>query len=89
VYRLVTNTFIEEEIFNRASFKMGLDKLIIEAGLFNQKSTEQDRNEHLADLIRNKNTNEELNRDVSNNEQLNAILARNTDELHFYKELDK
>lgn len=29
VYRLVTNTIIEEEIFNRAAFKMGLDKLII------------------------------------------------------------
>ena len=29
MYRLVTNTVIEEEIFNKAAYKMGLDKLVI------------------------------------------------------------
>lgn len=35
VLRLVTNTWIEEEIMNKANYKMGLDEIIIQAGLFN------------------------------------------------------
>ncbi len=64
VYRLVTNTVIEEEIFNKAAYKMGLDKLIIQAGLFNQRSTDHERKERLEDLLKNKSYQEELEGEI-------------------------
>ena len=84
MYRLVTNTFIEEEIFNRASFKMGLDKLIIQAGLFNQKSTEQDRTDHLANIIKNNKSQSDLYTDITSPEKLNEYLARSKEELKLF-----
>lgn len=52
VYRLVTATVIEEAILNKAEYKMGLDSMIIQAGLFNQKSTDSERRERLKDFFK-------------------------------------
>lgn len=54
---MVTNTWIEEEIMNKANYKMGLDEIIIQAGLFNQKSTDVERREKLEEMIQSKNNN--------------------------------
>jgi ATP-dependent helicase STH1/SNF2 len=35
VLRLVTNTWIEEEILSKAAYKINLDEMIIQAGLYN------------------------------------------------------
>lgn len=43
VYRLITNTVIEKAILSKASYKKSLDEMVIQTGLFNQKSTEQER----------------------------------------------
>jgi len=52
VYRLVTNTVIEEEILSKASFKRNLDGMVIQAGLFNQKSTDVERRQRLEEMIK-------------------------------------
>lgn len=51
VLRLVTNSWIEEEILSKAAFKMNLDEIFIQAGLYNQKSTELERRERLVFFI--------------------------------------
>jgi len=43
VYRLITNTVIEKDILSKASYKKYLDEMIVQTGLFNQKSTEKER----------------------------------------------
>ena len=53
VLRLVTNSWIEEEILSKAAFKMNLDEIFIQAGLYNQKSTESERRERLVRPRRN------------------------------------
>ena len=39
---------------------MGLDKLIIQAGLFNQRSTDVDRKERIEKILKNKNNKDEI-----------------------------
>lgn len=77
VFRLVTNSWIEEEILAKAAFKMNLDEIFIQAGLYNQKSTESERRERLEDLLKKKNIYEELDDEIPNDEQINEMLARN------------
>jgi SNF2 family DNA or RNA helicase len=52
VYRLITNTKIEEGIFNKATQKKDLDNKIIQAGMFNDKASDMERQKRLEDLIR-------------------------------------
>jgi len=39
---MVTNTFLEEAILSRAEEKKDLDEKVIQAGLFNRLSSEQE-----------------------------------------------
>ncbi len=41
--RLVTNTWIEEEIIAKAAYKQSLDEILIQAGLYNERSTDVER----------------------------------------------
>ena len=43
VYRLITISRVEEGILNKAEDKKNLDELIIQAGGFGQKTSDQDR----------------------------------------------
>jgi len=47
----VANTVIEEEILSRAQYKKNLDEILIQAGLYNQKSTDVERNEKLVNVL--------------------------------------
>jgi SNF2 family DNA or RNA helicase len=55
VLRFITNTRIEEGILSRAAYKNDLDNKIIDAGMFNNNATDQERREKLEDLIKMKN----------------------------------
>eukprot|EP01016_Furgasonia_blochmanni_P053542 TRINITY_DN866_c0_g1_i11.p1 TRINITY_DN866_c0_g1~~TRINITY_DN866_c0_g1_i11.p1 ORF type:complete len:576 (-),score=174.21 TRINITY_DN866_c0_g1_i11:54-1781(-) len=89
VLRLVTNTWIEEEILSKAAFKMNLDEIFIQAGLFNQRSTDEQRREKLEDLFRRKNMYEELEDEIPDDEQINEMIARSEDELNIFEQMDK
>eukprot|EP00352_Strombidinopsis_acuminata_P001486 CAMPEP_0176397330 /NCGR_PEP_ID=MMETSP0126-20121128/45037_1 /TAXON_ID=141414 ORGANISM="Strombidinopsis acuminatum, Strain SPMC142" /NCGR_SAMPLE_ID=MMETSP0126 /ASSEMBLY_ACC=CAM_ASM_000229 /LENGTH=118 /DNA_ID=CAMNT_0017771573 /DNA_START=996 /DNA_END=1352 /DNA_ORIENTATION=+ len=52
VYRLCTATQIEEGILSKALSKKDLDAKIIQAGMFNNKASDQERHKKLEDLIR-------------------------------------
>jgi len=90
VYRLITNTKVEEDIFSRATKKKNLDNVVIQAGLFNQKASDMDRRKKLEDLLKQdeKNTDEEDD-SVPDDEQINEMLARNNDEFQLYQKLDQ
>ena len=53
VYRLVCNGTIEENILSKASFKKNLDEMIIQAGMYNPKSTDVQRRQRLEEIIKN------------------------------------
>ncbi len=55
VLRLVTNTWIEDLIIRKATHKMNLDALFIQAGMFNQRSTENEQKEMINEILKKKN----------------------------------
>lgn len=90
VFRLITKTKIEEGILTRASYKKNLDNKIIEAGMFNNKTTEQERQKKLEDLIK-ADADEESDdeNEVPDDDQLNEMLSRSDDEFIMFTEMDK
>lgn len=54
VFRFITSTKVEEGILAKATYKKVLDNKIIQAGLFNEHSSDTDRQKKLEELIRKK-----------------------------------
>lgn len=52
VFRLITNGTIEENILSKASYKKNLDEMIIQAGMYNDKSTDVERRQRLEEIIK-------------------------------------
>lgn len=89
VYRFITNTWIEEEILSKAAYKMSLDEVFIQAGLYNQKATDTERKERLEEFLKRKSMTEDLMSGIPSDEQLNEILARDENELRVFNEMDR
>jgi len=88
VYRLVTSGGIEEKILSKAAFKQNLDEILIQAGMYNERSTETERREKLEDVLKKKKNENDDDDEIPDDEYLNQMLARNEDEFRFYEEMD-
>jgi ATP-dependent helicase STH1/SNF2 len=90
VYRLVTNTRIEETILTKAAYKKDVEAKVIEAGLFNSKATEYDRRERLRNLLKNDEDDDSVKdeNEFLNDQQLNEIIARNQEEFELFEKID-
>ena len=76
VLRLVTNTPVEEGILSKAAFKQSMDEILIQAGMYNEKSTDTERREKLEEMLKKRSPDDELDNEIPDDEQLNEILAR-------------
>ena len=47
----MTNTWIEEEIIAKAAYKQSLDEILIQAGMYNERSTDVERRAKLVTLV--------------------------------------
>lgn len=88
ILRLVTSDTVEEVILERASQKLEIDGKVIQAGKFDNKSTAEEQEAYLKQLLENegrKNTDEigELDDD-----ELNEILARSDNEKEIFTQMD-
>ena len=89
VFRLVTNTDTEEAILTKACFKKNLDDVVIQAGLFNQRSTEGERRDRIEEMIKKQDTGEEEeDSDIPGDAEINAMLARDDREFELYSQMD-
>lgn len=90
VYRLVTNTLLEEAILTKAAYKKEVDAKVIQAGLFNTKSTDVERRERLRNLLKTEEDEEEINEnEFLSDQQLNEIIARDDAEFEHYEAMDR
>lgn len=89
VFRLVTNGTIEEEILVRATHKKSLDDLVIQAGLYNNRSTDKDRRVHLEEIIKKQTLDKEDEDEIPNDEEINKMLSRTEEEVALFTELDR
>ncbi len=77
VLRLVTNTPVEEGILSKAAYKQSMDEILIQAGMYNEKSTDTERREKLEDLLKKRSPDEEADDEIPDDDLINENLARN------------
>lgn len=88
VFRLICSGSIEVKILERASRKLQIDAQVIQAGQFNNKSSDNDRQEMLKDLLRHQNEDERRNEDATPSTEINRLLARSEEEFELFEEID-
>lgn len=90
VYRLICSGSIEVKILERANRKLHIDAQVIQAGQFNNKSSDNDRTEMLKDILRQQADDDGAqNADVNSAEEINRMLARSDEEFDIFEEMDR
>ncbi|KAG2236231.1 hypothetical protein INT48_008591, partial [Thamnidium elegans] len=89
IFRLVTSNSIEESILARANYKLDIDGKVIQAGKFDNRSTEEDREAFLRTLLEDKVDDEdEPDEEANEDEELNEMLQRSDEELSIFRRMD-
>lgn len=81
----MTTNSVEERILERARDKLNVDKKVIQAGKFNQKSSEQEAKAFLASIIDEEQDDDEPDDSAMDPEQINHMLARSEEELELFQ----
>lgn len=88
VFRLVSHNSVEEKILERATFKLDVDAKVIQAGMFNNFANDRMRKAMLESLLRDEENKEEAEL-VTDDEQINGLIARDEAEYNLYQQMDK
>ncbi|OJI98989.1 hypothetical protein ASPVEDRAFT_25827 [Aspergillus versicolor CBS 583.65] len=90
ILRLITSNSVEEKILERAQFKLDMDGKVIQAGKFDNKSTNEERDALLRTLLETAEGTEQVgDQDEMDDDDLNDIMARSEDELAVFQRMDK
>ncbi|KAL1244753.1 putative global transcription activator SNF2L2 [Trichinella spiralis] len=88
VLRLMTVNSVEERILAAARYKLNVDEKVIQAGLFDQKSTASERRQFLQAILQNEIDNDEDANEVPDDETVNQMIARSEEEFEFFQRMD-
>ena len=89
ILRLISSNSVEEKILERANYKLDMDGKVIQAGKFDNKSTNEERDALLRTLLDSAEAAEQLaEQEEMDDEDLNSIMARSADELDVFQALD-
>ncbi|XP_062711277.1 ATP-dependent helicase brm [Aedes albopictus] len=88
VLRLMTVNSVEERILAAARYKLNMDEKVIQAGMFDQKSTGSERQQFLQSILHQDEMDEEEENEVPEDEMINLMISRNDDELELFKKMD-
>lgn len=88
ILRLITSNSVEEKILERANFKLDMDGKVIQAGKFDNKSTNEERDAMLRIMLESAEAAESLEQDEMDDEDLNLIMMRSDEELEIFQKLD-
>lgn len=89
ILRLISSNSVEEKILERARFKLDMDGKVIQAGRFDNKSSETDRDAMLRTLLESADMAESGEGDEMDDDELNMMLARSDDEITVFQRLDE
>uniref|UniRef100_A0A671RP94 Probable global transcription activator SNF2L2 n=1 Tax=Sinocyclocheilus anshuiensis TaxID=1608454 RepID=A0A671RP94_9TELE len=87
VLRLCTVNSVEEKILAAAKYKLNVDQKVIQAGMFDQKSSSHERRAFLQAILEHEEQNEEED-EIPDDETLNQMIARNEDEFELFMRMD-
>lgn len=88
VYRLICSGTVEVKILEQANRKLQVDAQVIQAGQFNNKSTELDRHQMLKSMLRQKSDDGDELGLVPEMEELNRLFARSEEEFESFCKFD-
>jgi len=90
ILRLITSNSVEEKILERANYKLDMDGKVIQAGKFDNKSTEKERDAMLRIMLESAEAAEEtLGQEEMDDDDLNLMMMRNDDEYKVFQEMDR
>jgi len=88
VLRLMTVNSVEERILAAARYKLNMDEKVIQAGMFDQKSTGSERQQFLQSILTQDEGDDEEENEVPDDETINFMIARSDEELELFKQMD-
>merc|ERR1719412_1656818 len=88
VLRLMVVNSVEERILAAARYKLNMDEKVIQAGMFNQRSTGSERQELLQSILREEADDEDEENEVPDDEAVNQMIARSEDEFELFQRMD-
>ncbi|CAH2068407.1 unnamed protein product, partial [Iphiclides podalirius] len=88
VLRLMTVNSVEERILAAARYKLNMDEKVIQAGMFDQKSTGSERQQFLQSILHQDGDDEEEENEVPDDDLINEMIARSEEELEIFKQTD-
>merc|ERR1711970_322916 len=80
VLRLMTVNTVEERILAAARYKLNMDEKVIQAGMFDQKSTGSERQELLQSILREEEDDEDEENKVPDDDVVNQMISRTEEE---------
>jgi len=87
VLRLMTVNSVEERILAAARYKLNMDEKVIQAGMFDQKSTGSERQQFLQSILHQDDADDEEN-EVPDDETVNQMIARSEAEFEIFQRMD-
>merc|ERR1719340_225590 len=88
VLRLMTVNSVEERILAAAKYKLNMDEKVIQAGMFNQRSTGSERQELLQSILREEADDEDEEDEAPDDEVVNQMIARSEEEFELFQRMD-
>ncbi|XP_013144254.1 PREDICTED: probable global transcription activator SNF2L2 [Papilio polytes] len=79
---------VEERILAAARYKLNMDEKVIQAGMFDQKSTGSERQQFLQSILHQDGDDEEEENEVPDDDLINEMIARSEEELEIFKQID-
>ncbi|KAH9938975.1 P-loop containing nucleoside triphosphate hydrolase protein [Epithele typhae] len=88
ILRFITEKSVEEAMFQRARYKLDIDDKVIQAGRFDNKSTQEEQEEFLRSILEADQEEENEEAGDMNDDEINEIIARSPEEAILYHEYD-
>ncbi|KAL4132863.1 hypothetical protein QTP88_009944 [Uroleucon formosanum] len=88
VLRLMTVNSVEERILAAARYKLNMDEKVIQAGMFDQKSTGSERQQFLQSILHQDDGDDEEENEVPDDEVVNQMIARSVEEFESFQKMD-
>ncbi|KAH7883996.1 SNF2 family N-terminal domain-containing protein [Phlebopus sp. FC_14] len=88
ILRFITEKSVEEAMYARARFKLDIDDKVIQAGRFDNKSTQEEQEEFLRSILEADQEEENEEAGDMNDDELNEMLARSDNEVEVFRRMD-
>lgn len=88
VLRLMTVNSVEEKILAAARYKLDVDSKVIQAGMFDAKSTGQERRQLLQNILKQETSTMDEDPEVPDDETVNQMIARSEEEYELFQRMD-